>query len=70
MHNFCFFHAVRERNNCVRLATLEKANFISTKIGQIEYELSGPNLPVVRLGYRTPATFQNGFHVGLSVNLR
>ena len=29
------------------------------------------NLPVVlQLGYRTLATFQNGFHVGLSVNLR
>ena len=43
-----------------------------TEIGQIEYELSASlNLPVVlRLGYRTPATFQNGFHVGLSVNLR
>jgi hypothetical protein len=41
------------------------------EIGQIEYELSaGLNLPVVLLGYRTPATFQNGFHVGLSVNLR
>ena len=31
---------------------------------------AGLNLPVVLLSYRMPATFQNGFHVGLSVNLR
>jgi hypothetical protein len=34
-----------------------------TEIGQIEYELSGPWLQDAR-------NIQNGFHVGLSVNLR
>ena len=33
------------------------------EIGQIEYELSGPWLQDAR-------NIQNGFHVGLSVNLR
>jgi hypothetical protein len=38
---------------------------------KIEFYERGLNPPVVlRIGYRTPATFQNGFHVGLSVNLR